>query len=66
MREHKIKKRLARRTKKEADRDLGAKIVEVLKYLRVGDTIVFDDSNGYVFKIKLEALYPPMEKNEKI
>lgn len=56
---HKIKRKAVRRTKERADCDLGGKIVEVLKYCMVGDTIVFSDSNGYVFKIKLEALYPP-------
>lgn len=62
MRTHKIEKRLARRTEKEADRDLGAKIVEVLKYSRVGDMIVFENSDGYIFTIKLTNLCPPKKR----
>ena len=59
VRQHKIEKRLARRTKKEANRDLGEKILEVLKYSRVGDMIIFEDSNGFIFTIKLTNLHPP-------
>ena len=33
-------------------------IIEIIKQLKEGDTIVWDEPSGEVFKIKLEKRYP--------
>ena len=35
------------------------KLLELIKSCKEGDTIVWDEPNGEVYKIKLEKKYPP-------
>ncbi len=35
-----------------------SRIVDLIKLCKEGDTIVWDEANGKVYKIKLEKLYP--------
>ncbi len=36
----------------------GEKVLELLRNCKEGDTIVWDEANGEVYKIKLEKKYP--------
>jgi len=66
-RRYKLTRQDKRRGQKEVEQDLGNKIVEVLKYCRINDEIIFEDKNGYVFKIRLVGIHEPKDapKEEK-
>jgi len=42
----------------------GKKLLEMVKVLREGDSIVWDEPTGEVFKIKLEKKYKKEKKDE--
>ncbi len=48
------------------DRDMSYKLLQLIRACKEGDTIVFDEPNGKVYKIKVEKKYPKNWKHKKI